>query len=349
LNTPIRLLTNSLPLQAAPPLAVADGAGIDVVATRGFGGDARRVLRGEIDAVLIEGAPGELLRWCALRKAARFKDFRLLSLDYLPSRPRTTRQRARLALIRWLLQEVDEFLVYQREASGFCEVLGVAPERVRYVPFKVNRIDALAALRPTDNGTFLSCGRSFRDYATLCEAFRGLDHECRILAQWSEIEQHGTRFDGIDVPPNVKLISDDGTMESWYSIMSQARAVILPIDPDTLFPAGIGTYLGAMALGKCVIITEGPGTIGVLDEGQAVVVPPRDAVALRAAVRRVASDDAYRERVANAGQRYALALGGEERLARDVLAAVGRLAARGDAAETGASSPTEAGLAADRR
>jgi hypothetical protein len=42
---------------------------------------------------------------------------------------------------------------------------------------------------------------------------------------------------------------------------------------------------------------------------------------------RVATDDAYRGRVAAAGKAYALALGGEDRLAADIAARVGELCA----------------------
>jgi glycosyltransferase involved in cell wall biosynthesis len=82
--------------------------------------------------------------------------------------------------------------------------------------------------------------------------------------------------------------------------------------------SGISTYLVAMALGKCVIMTDSPATQGLIDDGHAVVVPPCDPAALRDAIARVASDAAFRERTAAAGKAYASALGDESRLAADI-------------------------------
>jgi glycosyltransferase involved in cell wall biosynthesis len=125
--------------------------------------------------------------------------------------------------------------------------------------------------------------------------------------------------EGLERPPNVVLESDDGSADSWNRWIGRCRAVVLPIQPGMLSPSGIGTYLVAMALGKCVIMTSGPATIGLIDRGEAVLVPPRDVGALREAVDRVARDAGYRAEVALRGQQYALSLGGEERLRTDLL------------------------------
>jgi glycosyltransferase involved in cell wall biosynthesis len=107
--------------------------------------------------------------------------------------------------------------------------------------------------------------------------------------------------------------------------MSKARFVILPVLSDVLKPSGISTYLQAMALGKCVVMSDSPATDGLIDGGEAVLVRPGDPVALRNAISRVANDDQYRARVAAAGRAYAWSLGGEERLADDIAECVGAL------------------------
>ena len=96
-----------------------------------------------------------------------------------------------------------------------------------------------------------------------------------------------------------------------------------------------------MALVKCVIITEGPATRGLLDDGQAIIVPPSDANALRAAIVAAREDTAYRSRVASAGQRYARAIGAHERLARDICREVVRLVTKPEARS--GTSPMHAG------
>jgi hypothetical protein len=87
---------------------------------------------------------------------------------------------------------------------------------------------------------------------------------------------------GETIPDNVKIVHDDGSLLSWVRHMAESKFVVLPISPDSIAASGISTYLMAMALKKCVIITEGPATKGLLLNHQnSVIVPPRDPDALR--------------------------------------------------------------------
>ena len=79
-----------------------------------------------------------------------------------------------------------------------------------------------------------------------------------------------------------------------------------------------------MALRKCVIITEGPATRGLLKE-EAIVVPPANPVALADAIRRAWEDDDLRQQTADAGRRYADRVGGESRLLSNIVNVCGDL------------------------
>jgi glycosyltransferase involved in cell wall biosynthesis len=74
--------------------------------------------------------------------------------------------------------------------------------------------------------------------------------------------------------------------------------------------SGLSTYLDAMYLGKCVIISEGPGASDILTD-QAILVRPHDVAGLTAAIRRAWEDDSLRRTVAQAGKAYAQSLGDE--------------------------------------
>ncbi|MCI0628017.1 MAG: glycosyltransferase family 1 protein, partial [Acidobacteria bacterium] len=89
-------------------------------------------------------------------------------------------------------------------------------------------------------------------------------------------------------------------------------------------------YLLAMGLRKCVIITEGPATRGLLTD-EAIIVPQSDPAALADAIRRAWDDDDLRERTANAGRRYAERLQGEARLLADIVNTCGDLVFRKNA------------------
>jgi glycosyltransferase involved in cell wall biosynthesis len=114
------------------------------------------------------------------------------------------------------------------------------------------------------------------------------------------------------LPAHLKLLDDDGTVEAMIRIIRGAKIVALPIVPNNLL-AGVGVYLNAMLLGKCVIITEGAGASDVLTD-EALFVPAGDPEKLAHAIDRVWRDDALRLRTAENGHRHALSLGGEPEL-----------------------------------
>jgi glycosyltransferase involved in cell wall biosynthesis len=279
------------------------------------------------DAALLNIESRWLLVICALKKLMPWARCRILSVDLILTHPRGLTGQLAFRVRRWLLREVDRFVLYYRDTAELRAVYGIPAERVKYVPFKVNTRDLVLATPVTDDGFFLSCGRSNRDYRTLYAAFRGLPYHCFVLVSQAEAEAHGTRVDGAECPPNVTLVADDGSAVSWNAWIARAHAVVLPIQPGRLSPSGIGTYLVAMALGKCVVITESAATRGILDDRHAVLVPPSDAGALREAVTRVAEDRDLRERTARGGREYALSLGGDERLERDIVRELGDLMA----------------------
>ena len=293
------------------------------------GSRARRLVRAvaiwRYDLIVADCDLGWLFLVCLARKLLPFVSCRIVSIDAVLTRPAPGQPTVKFRVRRWLLTAVDVFVLYFRDTAELQRVYGIPDTKVRYVPFKPNTRDRLASVPIADEGFFLACGRSNRDFRTLFRAFRDLPYRCRVLAPWNELEQHGTRVEGEERPDNVELVSDDGTADSWNAWIGRAHAIVLPVVPGALSPSGIGTYLVAMALGKCVIITDGPATRGLVDGGQAVLVPPRDPEALRDAVARVATDVGYRAATARAGQEYALALGGEERLRDDVVAVLSDL------------------------
>jgi glycosyltransferase involved in cell wall biosynthesis len=73
-----------------------------------------------------------------------------------------------------------------------------------------------------------------------------------------------------------------------------------------------------MALGKCVIISSGPGAEDVLTD-EAVVVPPEDPAALAEQIRLLWGDERLRAEVAARGRHYAERAGDERRLLSDIL------------------------------
>jgi glycosyltransferase involved in cell wall biosynthesis len=100
--------------------------------------------------------------------------------------------------------------------------------------------------------------------------------------------------------------------------MASSRLVVLPIKPD-ICGAGIGVYIMAMALRKCVIISSGPGSDDILSDSLAIIVPPKDPAALRAAIVKAFNDTNYRRSYEDNGYNYAMSLRGEERLLQSIV------------------------------
>jgi len=280
------------------------------------------------DVVVINNEARQLLAFCLLKLLLPWTQWHIVSVDLVVQRPRSWRQRIRLRIARLLFRQVDLFLFFFKDTRELEKVYGIDRRKIRYVPFKVNTYDRVLAHPVSDEGFILSCGQSKRDYATLCRAMEGLPYTACILAPPPHFAgKHGTTFDFRSLPSNVRWVTDDGSDASWIDWIARARCLVLPVLPDTLAASGISTYLLAMALGKCVVITDSPATVRLVDCGEAVIVPPANPAALRAALTKVMEDSKYREQVAAMGYAYAMRLKDENRLAADLTAEVERMLA----------------------
>ena len=282
-------------------------------------GEYRRALA--CDYTLINCSPGDLLAICLAKLLLPGSRARIVSLDtVLPVPRRATRaDRLKLWLKRTLFRQVHLFIEYFKDTAGYERHYGIPGDRFRYVPFKINRYERVLST-PTSDGEYIFCGgNTRRDFATLLQAVGGLSCPVKIVTMAeSVITGHGSSLDERQLPPNVEVVRHDGS-DTFLEYIANARLVVLPIRRENISASGIGVYLASMALGKCVIISTGPAVNGVVPAGAALLVPPEDPPALRSAIERALVDDVLRTTTAAEGQRYALSLGGEDRLCASVL------------------------------
>jgi glycosyltransferase involved in cell wall biosynthesis len=285
--------------------------------------DAVRTFLGSLaaDAVVIDQEHTTLLALCALRGLLPLPWPPLVSIDLVLSRP-GTRFLARIKglLKRWLLRQVDRYLVHMKDTRAWRSCYGIPARRTRYVPFKVNVLEGVLARQVAEHSYVFTGGKSRRDYRTFCAAMALAGYPGLILApRAGESAAHGTSLGDLEPPPNVAIIHDDGSFDSWISKLARAKLVVFCIAPETITPSGISACLMALALGKCVIISDCPATRGILvPDETAILVPMQDPAAVAEAIRKAWCDDAYRHRIAEGGQRYALSLGGEDTLVGNV-------------------------------
>ncbi len=272
------------------------------------------------DAVLVDCDPGLVFRLAALFLAWPPRRRPLIAMDLVLRKPETPLQRLAAYPKRLMLSQVDHFIHYFKDWSGYERYYGIGVARSTFVPFKANLM-SLYTEGPRPEGEYVLCfGRSLRDFDTFFAAVERLPYPAAIVKpDFAQLHAHGSKFTRPvnRLPQQVRLLEHAvGDIPSQIDVLRNARLVVIPLLRSCL--VGVGSYLNAMLMGKCVIVSEGPATRGMID-GEAIVVPPEDPAALGEAIRSAWEDRELRERTAAAGHKYALSLGGEPELIQRVI------------------------------
>ncbi len=273
------------------------------------------------DYIVINCSPRDHFAFALAKTVWPFAKARIVSMDTVLSVPRRESLSARTALLAkiFLFRRVHLFVEYFRDTLGYETHYGIPREKFRYIPFKINRFERVLTTHTFDGGYVFCGGNTRRDFKTLIDAVRDLPYPVRLVTMDERtIIGHGSSLDEHLLPSNVEVVRHDGS-DTFLDYIAGAKLVALPIKRENISASGIGVYLASMALGKCVVISQGPAVDQVVPDGAAVVVPPEDALALRAAIVRAYTDDVFRNTVAAAGRTYARSLGGEERLCQSLL------------------------------
>jgi glycosyltransferase involved in cell wall biosynthesis len=284
--------------------------------------DYVRLARENKDAVAIVNCNPVLTLDVAARFMALARRPPLVAVDLVLRRPRAVTSLMMHPIKRALLSQVDFFVHYFRDVSGYQKVFGIGADRSTFVRFKVNLFGQPRQASQSDGEYVLCLGRTLRDFDTFFAAMERLPCMGAIpTPDFNELRLHGSRFSRslADLPKNVRILEDDGTSRGMLSLLEGAMVVAVPILKESMAASGCGITLNAMSLGKCVVGTAGPGFSDVFQNGEVICVPPEDPAALARAIGQVWDDDALRARVAQAGYRYAVAAGGEQDLFQRII------------------------------
>lgn len=286
------------------------------------------------DVILLDANPRYLWPLCFLKRLWPFNGCRLISLDIIFVKPRTWKERLRSWVYKQLLRNVDHFFHYFKDLSGYCRYFGIDWDRSTYIPFKVNGWERLPPREQLSaEGSYVfTGGRSLRDLDTFLAAMQRLPYPTVLLYHdLAKMERNGTSIPFERLPPNVRAVEDDGSQASWIAHLNGAKVVVLTPDASSIRAVGISTYLDAMALGKCVVMTEGPATKDIIGN-EALLVPPSDPESLATMIRRAWEEDEVRAATAAAARCYAEKLGSNTRLLQDVLRRCAELCGRSHSA-----------------
>ena len=158
------------------------------------------------------------------------------------------RGRLEATIVRLADRAIDRYVVYSsRECTHFPALWGVAPAKVRFVPF-FSTVEHLATPPQASSGSYVfSGGNPFRDYAPLLEAARVLSDVDFVLAT--------SALEGQSLPKNVRAGPVSHT--EFMALLAGAAVVVVPIRAGLDRAVGQQTYLNAMRLGKATIVSEG--------------------------------------------------------------------------------------------
>lgn len=274
------------------------------------------------DLVIINCDEGLAMKLSAVYTLLPFLRRPILGHDLVLRKPQTFSTRVTLPIKRFLLSRIDHYSLHFRETGGYTGIFGIRPEIISYLPSKPN-IRNRQTFKVASDGEYVLClGWSERDYDTFFDAMEMLPYPAAIpQPNFEKLSRNASRFTRPlgQLPANVAVLDDDLSTEAMLRIIERARLVVLPTVASRIGCSGIGTYLNAMLMGKCVITSNGPGSSDVLLHGEALLVPPEAPAALAAMIRTAWEDPDLRERTAQAGRQYSTDCGGEPELRQRVL------------------------------
>jgi hypothetical protein len=162
----------------------------------------------------------------------------------------------------------------------------------------------------SETGRLFAGGDNGRDWALLMQAIRDLPIAVHLATAHAPAEH----------PPNVRI---DRRLPLWRfrDAIAAASIMALPLLPGVY--AGMTVLPMAMALGVPVVATHTPWIEQYVTNGEeAVLVPPGDVAAFRAAIARLLEESELRERLAAKGRQRVSALCDLEQFTREMFAAL---------------------------
>ncbi len=156
-----------------------------------------------------------------------------------------------------------------------------------------NRRLMIAEARPSDFPVLLTAGRSGRDYATLFQAMRGVPAALHVVCDMPSIIP--------TIPPdlNVTILTGIYGMD-YMRALAAATIVVVPLAVEDI-SAGQMVVIQAFGVARPVIATRTPTICDYASDGEtALLVPPNDIGALRAAIIHLLENPAERQRLGQA-------------------------------------------------
>jgi glycosyltransferase involved in cell wall biosynthesis len=303
-------------------ISLSDGTNLSLIGATKFGKFLSKLYHA--DMIVINGNTSLAFKLVLLFWTFPFLKKPIVLVDQVLRIPANFREKMKNIIKRMLFARIHHFIHYFKDLRGYEKYFGITKSKSSYVPFKANIKDKFDKTTIEVGEEYIfTVGRSQRDYDTFIRAVSSLPYPAR-MSEYSlyrfEDRDKNFAWHKENLPNNLRLLEDSGSYQDMIDHIARAKIVVIPTLKTSICASGISTYIDAMYLGKCVIISEGPGASDVLTN-QAILVPPGDPVALRDAIVKAWENDEFRRNVATAGHRYVLDLGGEGELIQRIMEA----------------------------
>lgn len=197
-------------------------------------------------------------------------------------------------LARALSAETCRYILFSKaDIQLFHHHFGLTDEQIRYVPYGKG---PAPVVEPGATGYCFSGGYSNRDYETLIDAFRDTSHLLVICcSRRNKLPR--------TLPPNVTVHRDLPRTE-FLRLIAGAAVCIMPLREGT-GASGQSVTLQYMQYAKPIVAVDTLAASDYLDSSNAVLVPPRNPIAIADAVTALLADPSRAQTLgARAAQTY---------------------------------------------
>jgi glycosyltransferase involved in cell wall biosynthesis len=179
---------------------------------------------------------------------------------------------------------------------------GLSPERFVYVPWPLAMDPPEQLPPPASEPLVLSAGRAYCDWPTLFAAARGANWPLTVVSDRKDRRRVRRLNEGV----NATLLSEI-PREDFYALVRRATVSVAAM-AEVNTSQGHIRVMDAANNGVPLVVSETASVADYVEHGRtALVVPPGDPDALRAAVERLLGDPELRERLRREAFRAALA------------------------------------------
>ncbi len=290
------------------------------------------VSRQLMTAFLIANPSTSLLIQLGLMRLFRVIPCHVFVFDLILKNPNSKQERIIAIIKGFFISMLDYIIGIHKDTSGYERAYRIGKAKFLYVPFKANNFASKDEIVVSEGDYVVALGASQRDYQTLIEAARYTNEKIIIVCSDDNARRHNADVgNDEEYPPNISRIRETLDSQAWYNYLAWSKLVVIPILESAIQPAGVSVYLESMILKKPVIISTGASTNFILEhEREAILVPPGDPRVLGQAISRLACDASLRNQIAQAGYEYALSLGDDGMLRKNILELIVRNSGAGN-------------------